>query len=129
MKRMVPALGVLFLLALKFTACSEAPSEPQKEPTLAEELQAALDAGVRSFKGKGVSAAVIMPDGSTWVGVSGVSHGTASITPDMRFAAGSIGKRSQYDRNLSRHPEVLVHGIVRAKRTPILVLDCRSRWM
>jgi D-alanyl-D-alanine carboxypeptidase len=91
-KRTLPAMAVLVLLALKFTACSKAPSEPQDEPTLADELQAALDAGVKSFKGKGVSAAVIMPDGSTWVGTSGVSFGTTPITRDMRFAAGSIGK-------------------------------------
>jgi len=92
MKGTLTTIGVLFLVALKFTGCSEAPSEPQKEPTLAEDLQAALDAGVKSFKGKGVSAAVIMPDGSTWVGVSGVSCGTTAITPEMQFAAGSIGK-------------------------------------
>jgi hypothetical protein len=81
MKRTLPIIGVLISLTLKFTACSEAPSEPQKEPTLADELQAALDAEVKSFKGKGVSAAVIMPDGSTWVGVSGVPYGTTATTP------------------------------------------------
>ncbi len=35
---------------------------------------------------------MILPDGAKWVGVSGVSHGTTPVTPDMPFAAGSITK-------------------------------------
>ena len=74
-------------------SCSkDSPSEQNKEPTLAEKLQEALDNGLESYNGKGVSAAVIMPDGETWIGVSGVSHGTTAITADMPFAAGSITK-------------------------------------
>ena len=81
------------LVVLNFLSCSEdIPSEPPPEPTLAEKLQEALDSGLKSFNGKGVSAAVIMPDSWTWIGVSGVSHGTTAITSDMSFAAGSIGK-------------------------------------
>jgi D-alanyl-D-alanine carboxypeptidase len=57
-----------------------------------DELQATLDAGVRQHGGKGFTFAVIMADGTRWVGASGVSHGTTEITPDMPFAAGSITK-------------------------------------
>jgi len=40
----------------------------------------------------GVSAAVIMPDGAIWTGVSGLSHPGCPITPDMLFDIGSTGK-------------------------------------
>ena len=60
--------------------------------SLEQKLQKALDDGLNKTKGKGVSAAVIFPDGSKWVGVSGVSHGSTAITPDMSFGAGSIAK-------------------------------------
>ena len=57
---------LIFLLSSNFMFCSkDSPSEP--EPTLTEKLQKALDDGLESFNGKGVSAAVIMPDGETWI--------------------------------------------------------------
>ncbi len=93
MKKMVLLPFLLSLFTLHFMSCSkDSPAEPKNEPTLAEKLQEALDDGLKSFNGKGVSAAVIMPDGEIWVGVSGISHGTTAITPNMVFAAGSIGK-------------------------------------
>jgi len=82
---------LLALLTFNFISCSEdSPSEPI--PTFNEKLQEALDSGLNSIIGKGVSAAVIMPNGETWVGVSGVSHGTTAITADMPFSSGSIAK-------------------------------------
>ncbi len=39
----------------------------------------------------------------------------------------TIVRQCQYQRNLSRHPEVLTHGIVCTKRTPIFTQDCRSQ--
>ena len=60
--------------------------------SLEERLQKALDDGLNKAKGEGVSAAVIFPDGSKWVGVSGVSHGSTKLTTKMRFSAGSIEK-------------------------------------
>lgn len=89
MKRILSMIGILSLLVMSFMSCS---IESDEGPTLSEKLQEALDNGLESSNGKGVSAAVIMPDGETWVGVSGVSHGTTAIIPNMRFAAGSIGK-------------------------------------
>jgi CubicO group peptidase (beta-lactamase class C family) len=56
------------------------------------QLQDALDAGITEHGGKGLAFAVILPDGAKWVGVSGVSHGTTPVTPDMPFATGSITK-------------------------------------
>jgi D-alanyl-D-alanine carboxypeptidase len=60
--------------------------------TLAGELQQVLDTELERHNGIGVSAAVIIPGRIPWLGTSGVSHGTTSITPDMLFGIGSITK-------------------------------------
>ncbi len=57
-----------------------------------EELQATLEAGLAEHGGTGFTFAVIMPDGTRWRGVAGVSHGTTPVTHDMAFAVGSITK-------------------------------------
>lgn len=60
--------------------------------TLSERLQEAIDDGLNLTDGKGISVAVILANGWQWAGVSGYSHGTVKITPNMRFSAGSIEK-------------------------------------
>lgn len=60
--------------------------------SLYRKLQKALDDGLNKTKGKGVSVAVIFPDGTKWAGVSGISHGSTKLTTKMRFSAGSIEK-------------------------------------
>jgi len=60
--------------------------------TLADKLQQVLDTELARQNGIGVSAAVIIPGRTPWHGVSGVSHGTTSITTDMLFGIGSITK-------------------------------------
>jgi len=92
--RKILIICVLFvLLSMSFISCSKkSPSESEQEPIPAEKLQGALDNGLKTYNGKGVSAAIIMPNGETWVGVSGVSHGTTAITSDMPFGTGSITK-------------------------------------
>jgi len=93
MKRVFSVYVPIILLSMLFSSCSkDSAPEPVEEPTLAEQLQKVLDDGLESFHGIGVSAAVIMPDGEKWVGVSGVSHGLTSISPDMPFCTGSIAK-------------------------------------
>jgi uncharacterized protein (TIGR02145 family) len=79
----------LSIRALKCTSCSD---DTTARLTLSEKLQAALDLSMESSNGKGLSAAVIMPDGVTWRGVGGVSHDNVKIKTDMRFSAGSIEK-------------------------------------
>ena len=77
-------------------AAATATPTPEPELPFAKELQDALDAGLEKYDdGKeitGISAAVIVPGNSTWLGVSGVSHRTTRITSDTPFAAGSITK-------------------------------------
>lgn len=60
--------------------------------SLDEKLQRVLDKGINRYNVRGVSAAAILPDGSVWTGVSGISHDTVSIKPNMLFAIGSITK-------------------------------------
>jgi D-alanyl-D-alanine carboxypeptidase len=62
------------------------------ERPLEERLQEALDERLQQCHVKGASVAVILPDESLWRGMSGVSHETVKMHPDMSFAIGSITK-------------------------------------
>jgi D-alanyl-D-alanine carboxypeptidase len=64
------------------------------DPVLAGELQAALDALRAQDSVPGMSAALIMPDGARWEGVSGQSSvdPAAPVSADTVFVAGSITK-------------------------------------
>ena len=79
-------------LSVRAVYCPSCSSDTTHAQTLPERLQEVLDSSLESGPSKGLSAAVIMPDGEIWRGTSGISHGTTQITPEMRFAAGSIGK-------------------------------------
>jgi D-alanyl-D-alanine carboxypeptidase len=91
-KKLVP-LFIMSFLMLSYISCSkDSPTKPEPELTFEEKLQKALDDAVISYNGKGVSAAIIMPDGETWNGVSGLSQVNNPITSDMVFSVGSITK-------------------------------------
>lgn len=64
----------------------------QPQSPIEVKMQKTLDEGIRKFSVKGVSASVIFPNDKTWTGVSGFSHDSVSIKPDMLFAIGSITK-------------------------------------
>jgi D-alanyl-D-alanine carboxypeptidase len=85
-------ISLVLLLAINFLSCSKDSPAEAKQLTFTEQLQKALDDGIDSYNGKGVSVAVIMPDGETWNGVSGMSHANIPIATDMVFSAGSITK-------------------------------------
>jgi D-alanyl-D-alanine carboxypeptidase len=76
-------IGILYLVLLS-CSCNETPVN--------DRLQEVLDKEIKRHKVKGVTASVIFPDGSTWIGVSGISHDTIAMKPDMVFAIGSITK-------------------------------------
>lgn len=63
-----------------------------QEPTLADELQEALDLSCEINDCIGISAAVSIPGEEIWVGTSGVSHDDIPITPDMLFSIASVTK-------------------------------------
>jgi len=89
MKRLLGT--TIAILAVSMFYCSkDSPTAP--EPTIGEELQAALDNAIATYGGKGVSLAVILPDGQTWIGTSGISTGSTPISPDMLFSIGSATK-------------------------------------
>lgn len=79
-------------LSVRALNCNSCPVDTASGLTLAKKLQVALDNSLASSKGKGISAAVIMPDGEIWTGFCGISHGMTKITASMRFSAGSIEK-------------------------------------
>jgi D-alanyl-D-alanine carboxypeptidase len=68
------------------------PSAQLPELPFSQELHDALDDGLEQYGGMGISAAIIVPGYATWLGVSGVSHGTTPITTKTLFSAGSITK-------------------------------------
>ncbi len=85
------AISVLFITFF-FDPLSDLWSGSRSDKPLPEQLQYALDRNLKRYKVKGASVAVITPGGETWLGVSGVSHDTVAMKPDMLFAIGSITK-------------------------------------
>jgi len=77
---------IVTLLILGATSCSR-----DRRP-LDARLHAALSDGLRKYDVKGASAALIFPDQSVRLVVSGISHDTVPIRPGMLFAIGSITK-------------------------------------
>lgn len=83
-------MKALFLVMAALTlliACSD-----RNDESLDQRLQNVLDDGVKEYKLRGVSAAIVFDNESVWVGTSGISHDTISMKPDMLFSVGSITK-------------------------------------
>ncbi len=91
-KRFLSFLIQIVLLGLICSCSEESTNGPPPELTFTEKLQAALDDGIKKYNGNGISAAVIMPDGETWVGASGISRSTTPVATNTLFSAGSITK-------------------------------------
>ena len=89
-KRLSLPTPLFVCAAILLTHCSSV--DPETEPSLAENLQEALDDLRISNDIKGISAAVIAPGQNTWHGVSGTSVEGQPITPDMFFGIASITK-------------------------------------
>ena len=94
MRRSLPA--ALAAQALFGAACGGAPASPPTSVTpprtQAEALQARLDAWLVEPGRRGVSAAVIQPDGSLWAGSAGLARSGEPLRPDHQIAVGSITK-------------------------------------
>ena len=82
----------LLLISVILVMCYRA-TTPQKLPW-SQELQVALDNGLKTKGGTGVSASVVVNGTGEWAGVSGMSDlKTAQpIQPDMLFDVASVGK-------------------------------------
>ena len=79
---------LLFITVIHFMTIS---SYGTNNP-IEERMQEILDKGIRKYGARGVSAAIIFSDGQTLTGVSGISHDTVVIEPDMLFVIGSVTK-------------------------------------
>jgi len=89
-RNLLPICILLFTGSLIISCSEDSPTE--SELTTDQKLQQVLDTGIRKYDGKGVSAAVIYPDGKVWKGVAGISHNNVPVTTEMLFSAGSITK-------------------------------------
>lgn len=79
-------LGII--AALLVTSCRA----PSMARTLAQPLQDTLNQQRRDNDIRGISAAVILPDGSMWLGASGISTETEAMSSTKVFGLGSITK-------------------------------------
>lgn len=70
------------------------PDEPRLTTTVRHALQARLDAFRERYGIPGISAAIQFPDGTSWVGVSGLADVTAgtAVAPSTGFAVASVSK-------------------------------------
>lgn len=81
--------------AVVVVSCGEETSvdpPPPTEPTFSEQVDHILSDTLQSYGGKGVSAAILMPDSERYVAASGFSHDNIAITPQMLFSASSVTK-------------------------------------
>jgi len=81
-------------LALGVVSCVEPVPEPTFDPSLAADLQEALDEGRLHSEAPAATASVLLPGEGSWVGASGLANVEDGIPadPDDRFRIGSITK-------------------------------------
>lgn len=80
------------LVGVGLSSCGGDSVNPPATPTLSEQLDAILRDTLEAYHGTGVSAAVLMPGRQPWIGASGRSYGSVSITPQMLFGVSSVTK-------------------------------------
>ena len=93
-------IAVLSCSLVLMAGCSKEEIEVQIDDTsitpvlsnLGNDLQKALDSGLKKYGGKGISLAIHFPETGLWTGVAGYSHGNTPITRETLFNAGSITK-------------------------------------
>ncbi len=76
------------------TPPGSASASPSQSAPLTVRLQVALDRVRTRLAIPGISATVLLPDGTTWTGVSGLANVAAqtAVTPDTAFAFASVSK-------------------------------------
>ena len=117
------ALGIALATAVACTAKPDAlPTSPPPSAGLdtswAARLQRTLDSAVRSAPVRGVSAAVMLANGTEWRGTAGLSEPGTAMAPAMRLGIGSISKN------------IMAALLVRLAERGLLSLDDPlSRWL
>ena len=81
----------LFVAVASLTGCTD---DATFSPELAQELQSQLDRDRAGYRLPGISAAVVLPDGSVWTGSSGKADRASgrAVNTGTVFAIGSITK-------------------------------------
>ena len=82
--------GIVFLVGILLATAVTGSSSLGN--TLDDKLRTVLDDGIKKHKTRGVSAAIVFPDGRCWTGASGISHEAVPMQSDMVFAIGSVTK-------------------------------------
>lgn len=89
MNRSRRIITLLVVCTLLVTGC-------QRQTLMAEKLtkpfQETIEQQMQQFKIPGVSAAVILPNGTTWLGVNGKSSDSQAMDSDMLFGLASASK-------------------------------------
>ena len=117
------ALGIALATAVACTAQPDAlPTSPPPSAGLdtswAARLQRTLDSAVRTAPVRGVSAAVMLANGTEWRGTAGLSEPGPAMAPAMRLGIGSISKN------------IMAALLVRLAERGLLSLDDPlSRWL
>ena len=85
-------LVAAFTAASTISGCSGSqPTEPGPDSSIQEQLQDALDSVFVAQRGKGISAAVILPDGDLWLSTA-EAEGATRVLPENLFWIGSVTK-------------------------------------
>jgi len=85
----IRALACFLSFSILVSCSANSPAEPEK--TIQQKLQAALEDALLDYGGKGISAAVVLPNGQAWRGAAH-SQGSSPISPDQVFWVASITK-------------------------------------
>lgn len=64
----------------------------QSQINLADSFQICINNHIQNYKDKGISACVIMPDGSVWNGAAGIGKSSQPITTSTQFYSASTSK-------------------------------------
>ncbi len=88
MRRISRTSLMIITIVLLVTSCRA----PSKARELAQPFQDTIDQLRKENGLQGISAAVILPDGSMWLGASGISSDTEAMDSSKRFGLGGITK-------------------------------------
>jgi D-alanyl-D-alanine carboxypeptidase len=91
MKKLLIFLLALIVMLLNSISCQRDVTT-NTDLSMEDEFQSVLDEALNVYNIKGISAVVLIPGKKMWKGVSGISHESKAITPEMLFRIGSITK-------------------------------------
>lgn len=85
-------IAAAFFLAVSSSCQKDKSDDPDHIPTFEEKIHSALYKTLKNNGGKGISLAILFPDGQVVRSTAGISQEGIPVTRDMLFSAGSITK-------------------------------------